>query len=377
MTVNGSIRITRRVWWSPESGTQRPVDGWLGIDDATVSRGARELCSLAAMAGGSFAKGVEVLERLGQLRVSDERLRVIAEAEGRRAKDALDRGELEPGWTAAQCRVRPGGPTRVMVGCDGVMVPVITAAEKAKRRSHRRRRTKARRRPLTQRLFHGAEHPWKEFKVGGFYDARHEHVLAFGTSGGPDDLGRRLRRGAGLLGLNEAAEKVAVTDGAEWIRGQLRTRLPMVEVRILDYYHLLEHVGQAAVVCFGLGRPQTTAWIEAAAQAALEEGAAGLLVAVHETWRATRAPAKRRALKALEQYVANHAEMMDYPRYLACGYEIGSGPTEALCKTLTARLKGGGKRWNTPNAEALMALAALKHSRLWTDYWAAQVREVA
>jgi len=166
-------------------------------------------------------------------------------------------------------------------------------------------------------------------------------------------------------------------DGAEWIRGQLRTRLPMVEMRILDYYHLLEHVGQTAVVCFGLGRPQTRAWIEAAAQAALEEGAAGLLVAVHETWQATRVPAKHRTLKVLEQYVANHAEMMDYPRYLACGYEIGSGPTEALCKTLTTRLKGGGKRWNTPNAEALMALAALKHSRLWTDYWATQAREVA
>jgi len=134
LTVNGSLRITRRVWWSPESGAQRPVDGWLEIDDATVSRGARELCSLAAMAGGSFAKGVEVLERLGQLRVSDERLRVLAEAEGRRAREALDSGALEPGWTAAECAIQPGGPTRVLVGCGGVLVPVITAAEKAKRR---------------------------------------------------------------------------------------------------------------------------------------------------------------------------------------------------------------------------------------------------
>jgi len=56
-------------------------------------------------------------------------------------------------------------------------------------------------------------------------------------------------------------------------------------------------------------------------------------------------------------------------------FDIGSGPTEALCRTLTARLKGGGKRWNTPNAEALMALAALKHSRLWEGYWAAPARE--
>ena len=375
MTVNGAIRITRRVWWSPGAGTERPLDGWLGLDDAAVSCGARQLCSLAAMAGGSFAKGVEVLERLGQLRVSDERLRVIAEGEGRRAKAALESGALEPGWTAADCRVSPGGPTRLMVGCDGVMVPVITAAEKAKRRGYRRQRSKARRRPLSARLFGGSEHPYKEFKIGGFYDAAKEHGLAFGTSGGPEQLGRRMRRAAGQLRLNEADEKVAVTDGAEWIRGQLRRRLPMVEVRILDYYHLLEHVGVAAVACFGAGTAETRRWVETAAQAVLEEGAAGLLVMVHQSRQTMRGTGRRRALKALEQYVGNHAEMLDYPRYLACGYDIGSGPTEALCKTLTSRLKGGGKRWDTPNAEALMALAALKHSRLWSDYWAAQTSE--
>ena len=49
LTINGSIRIARRVYWSSESGTERPLDRWLGIDDATVSRGAPELCSLAAM----------------------------------------------------------------------------------------------------------------------------------------------------------------------------------------------------------------------------------------------------------------------------------------------------------------------------------------
>lgn len=54
---------------------------------------------------------------------------------------------------------------------------------------------------------------------------------------------------------------------------------------------------------------------------------------------------------------------------------LRGGPTESLCRTLTTRLKGGGKRWNTPNAEALMALAALKHSRLWERYWDAPSRK--
>jgi hypothetical protein len=76
----------------------------------------------------------------------------------------------------------------------------------------------------------------------------------------------------------------------------------------------------------------------------------------------------------LKQYVANHAETLDYPAFRAQGLDIGSGPTEALCRTGTARLKGGGgERWNTPNAESLMALAAVKHSGLWDRLWAAPI----
>jgi len=87
-------------------------------------------------------------------------------------------------------------------------------------------------------------------------------------------------------------------------------------------------------------------------------------------------PAKREALRKLEQYVAKRVEMLDYPSFRAQGFDIGSGPTEAFCKTLTARLKGSGMRWDRPNAEALMALAALENSHLWDGYWTLQ-REAA
>jgi len=44
---------------------------------------------------------------------------------------------------------------------------------------------------------------------------------------------------------------------------------------------------------------------------------------------------------------------------------------------LTARLKGRGRRWDRPNAEAIMALAAVEHSRLWATYWQQQLRPAA
>ena len=75
--------------------------------------------------------------------------------------------------------------------------------------------------------------------------------------------------------------------------------------------------------------------------------------------------------------MSKRVEMLDYPAFRAQGFDIGSGLTEALCKTLTARLKGSGMRWDRPNAEALMALAAPEQSRLWDAYWTLQRRLAA
>lgn len=73
--------------------------------------------------------------------------RLLAEVtEGRAVLAATEAGPVGPDWTAADCAVKPGGPTRLMMGCDGVEVPLVTATEKAKRRANRRRRREARRR---------------------------------------------------------------------------------------------------------------------------------------------------------------------------------------------------------------------------------------
>jgi hypothetical protein len=74
-----------------------------------------------------------------------------------------------------------------------------------------------------------------------------------GTAANHDARGRRTRREAGKLAIGDAQQNVAGSEGAEWIQHQLRTRLPMVELRILDYYRLMQHVGEASLKCFGEG----------------------------------------------------------------------------------------------------------------------------
>ena len=62
--------------------------------------------------------------------------------------------------------------TRMYAGSDGVMVPVITQAEKLKRRAkvkQKRRTCGKKRRPLPP-LRKGTDQAWKEFKLIYFYD---------------------------------------------------------------------------------------------------------------------------------------------------------------------------------------------------------------
>jgi hypothetical protein len=68
-------------------------------------------------------------------------------------------------------------------------------------------------------------------------------------------------------------------------------------------------------------------------------------------------PSCRAAADRLLDYVRERREMIKYPEFSAKGWQIGSGPTEATCKTLTARLKGSGTRWDAENAEAIMEAA--------------------
>jgi hypothetical protein len=353
------------------------VDRWLGIADSSLSLMARELCCMMGIDSKSFGKAAAKLKKLGQIEISSERLRTVVELEGMKVLEARRTGLLRPDWDASDCTV-VGGKTQVLVGGDGVMVPVITAAEKAKRRAGRKRtRSRGRSKVRRQRRHRGADQGWKEFKIGMFYSADKEHKWAFATKGDHQEFGRQLRREGFRLGIDQADQKASITDGAEWLRRQIRMRLPVLDEMILDFYHFAEHVGQTSVACFGLETPESKSWTGQLLHKAKHTGPLTVLKTIDETRASLRSPSKRQVLSKLEQYVAKRVEMMDYPKFIAQGYDIGSGPTEAKCKTVPSRLKGSGMRWNLPNAEAMAALACADQSDMLDPYWALQRQRVA
>jgi hypothetical protein len=358
------------VYWNRQRGTVVPVDQWIGLRQK-YSPGVREL-SCREAAGSSFRRAREDLERVGQLCVSAETLRGIVEAEGQEAQRQQRTGALGPDWTAQDCRGGPDGHRCVITGADGVKVPLVTEAEKAKRRQRRRKGV-----PHRPRLRRGSDQRYKEFKIVTFYDPSSAHQYAVGTSGNHQAAGRLMRREGRKLRLDQADQAYSVSDGADWIYRQYRVQLPMLQANVLDYYHLREHVTLASQAVFGPGTSAAQGWREQICGMILEEGPTEVLASLAVLRKSLRAPGKRKALSELMGYISRRLEMLQYPQFRAAGYEIGSGPTEAFCKTLTSRLKGPGMRWDKHNAEALIALASVRSSHLWQDYWAIQRKAVA
>jgi len=87
----------------------------------------------------------------------------------------------------------------------------------------------------------------------------------------------------------------------------------------------------------------------------------------------------REELRKLIGYFENNRHRIDYPTYRQKGWDIGSGPTEAGCKIIGARLKGSGMRWVEEGAATVAALRALYVSggKVWDGFWAQPHRPAA
>ena len=67
----------------------------------------------------------------------------------------------------------------------------------------------------------------------------------------------------------------------------------------------------------------------------------------------------REAYRRVLGHVRNNLRRMDYPRYAAEGWRVGSGRVEAACEAVAGqRLKGGGMRRSEEGADALCHLRA-------------------
>jgi hypothetical protein len=184
------------------------------------------------------------------------------------------------------------------------------------------------------------------------------------------ELAPPLRRQAGQVGLDKAERIIAISDGGNGLEDFLRVNFPLVDAVILDFYHVAEYVAKLSKALHPDDEAGATAWREATCAALKARGGTAVLEELREL------PVRGRGVKAVRDevvgYFANQAHRMDYPRYHAKGWQIGSGPVESACKTVIGkRMKGGGMRWGADGADAVSHLRAVFCScdKLWESLW--------
>jgi hypothetical protein len=140
--------------------------------------------------------------------------------------------------------------------------------------------------------------------------------------------------------------------------------------RVVDFYHASEYVGKLSAALFGETR-EAHAWARKMCKWLKHKPNAVFRVlhsaAKHNSER--RLSRKdRQTYRSAYGYLQNHKAFMDYAEHQRRGLPIGSGVTEAGCKTVfTQRFKQSGMSWHVEDGQIILDLRVIRLSKLWTE----------
>jgi hypothetical protein len=188
------------------------------------------------------------------------------------------------------------------------------------------------------------------------------------------ELGQLLRRQAAQVGMERAELWVALTDGGSGLEPFCQTNFNRPDlVVILDFYHAADYLKGLAQALYPQDEDKRKQQAEQWCRLLKDEGGATTLAVLREwDWPARKGPALREQWARVQEYFTNNLHRMEYPEYLAEGWQIGSGVVESACKTVVGqRLKGAGMRWGEDGAHTLCHVRALYRSEKgqWDAFW--------
>ncbi|MDR1085671.1 MAG: hypothetical protein LBP22_12655 [Deltaproteobacteria bacterium] len=162
-------------------------------------------------------------------------------------------------------------------------------------------------------------------------------------------------------GYGKYKRTVLISDGAAWIRKMKQDLFPDA-LQILDFYHLYEHVSDYGKLLFNSDEDKYLPWSKEICRLFKESKTSAAIAALKDV------KTKHSALELdkLLKYIENNKNNIDYAKYRANNYFIGSGAIESSNRTvLQRRLKYGAMRWNLNSGQAVVSLVAKKRSELW------------
>ena len=182
----------------------------------------------------------------------------------------------------------------------------------------------------------------------------------FGTLDGKAAALGHLAQVMAQRNTNIIVHRVALTDGSIALQKRTLEAFPK-HTLILDIIHAVEYLWRAANALFGETNPDRLNWIHDALRCLLENDLDHLLNHLdYQRDAAGLSASKRKTLKIVANYLRRNRPYMDYQRYLALGWPIGTGVIEGACRHLVKdRFEQAGMRWSRKGAEEMLKLRAV------------------
>ena len=172
-------------------------------------------------------------------------------------------------------------------------------------------------------------------------------------------------------GTETAGTVVGICDGADWCQDFLDHHRPDA-VRVLDFPHAVEYLATAAKTAFGAETAEAAAWLADQAHE-LKDGDPVLVLGAIEGLPVASAPdpvAAAAAQGTAAEYLGTRLAQIQYARFRAAGYPIGSGAGESANKVVVeGRLKGAGMHWAPAHVDPMLALRTIECSDRWETVW--------
>lgn len=157
-----------------------------------------------------------------------------------------------------------------------------------------------------------------------------------------------------------------------------RTGKRLEWIRVADYYHASERLWTMGDLLFGKGERAWT-WVRKMQKWLLKPG--GVNRVLHSAAALRKLyelkGKQRKEFQKAYRYLRNRMAYMKYAEYRKWGIPLGSGITEAGCKTVyTQRLKLSGMRWKKAGAQSILNLRVLRLSGVWEDAYRRVLQEM-
>ena len=350
LTIVGQVTYRRAYYLCEQCHKGHyPLDDKLGLRPGEMSA---EMESLTAMTGVQlpFGQSSQLFESLTLVSVSDHSVAKAAQAMGSEVQAVEEEWiaqSYDEKWLQEQERLAER-PQRLYGALDAAKVHI--RGEK--------------------------EHPWRDVKVRVWFtttvappqdpdeewDIQATDISYYCDICEAQQFGKLLWATGCQHHAPWARELVFLGDAAEWIWNLVQEHYPGA-LQIVDWFHASEYIAPVANAAFD-DQDRRQAWIRQVRTDLWEGDLDAVLVAF-----ASFAPHKQagEAARKAVTYFTNNRHRMDYAKYRAEGYQIGSGTVESGCKQIvTQRLKVAGAIWDLENCIKTAKARAALLSNQWS-----------